>query len=222
MANVRPASLLIHNPSTKHPSLGRSYVRCEQRDAIRLYVKATEDTTRAQDLAKPPEIWAKFSERYDTTQRLCDTTPVSIDGNSDCKVTFDCGDNSEEGKVMATLIELMGEYANADTEAFKEEDVTENQPACIAGSCSSPQPNHYTYRSMPKTVLFLARSVPSSDGREGGEVAHLKATVECAADPGNEALCTFIKAIFGAAGAFPAAGPAAAIGGAAAEIGCGV
>jgi hypothetical protein len=209
-------------PLTKYPSLGKSYVRCEQRDALRLYVKATEETTRAQDLSKPADIWAKFSERYDTAQRLCDTTSVSIDGSSDCKVSFDCSDNSKDGKVIDTLIKLMDKYVHANTEAFKEEEVTENAPSCIAGSCSSPQPYHYTFRSMPKSTLFVARSVPSTDGREGAEIARLKATVECAADPGNAGLCVFIKALFGAAGAIPAVGAAATIGGAAAEIGCGV
>lgn len=196
-----------------------SYATCVQKDALRIFAKGTEDTTKAQDtnLPAPADIYSKFSERYDADSGICDISPIDI--GTGCSVKFECK-NNDRPEVMDVLIDNLQNFGKSG--AFKEETETYSPP-CNPSAGGCPGPQEYLYRTMPKTTQLAARGVPPPDsGRFGYEVAYIKTTVTCEDTNSDKALCDAFGSIFSLVGLIEPLAPLAEFGGIATEIGCGL
>ncbi|KAF2189329.1 hypothetical protein K469DRAFT_683737 [Zopfia rhizophila CBS 207.26] len=132
-------------------------------EGLRVFVGASEDTVKiyAGDTLTyagpaPNEIYAHLDEKYQKQGQLCDPSPVDL-GSTDCKISFECTDNSESGDVMDLLNSQMFKFG--DPRLNGTGDDTKQLPA-----------NHAVYCSALKGVFSVAEWVPALEhiGAVGG------------------------------------------------------
>ncbi|KAF2814473.1 uncharacterized protein BDZ99DRAFT_473529 [Mytilinidion resinicola] len=170
-----------------------SYVRCLQKDALKVSVSASNDTIRVEDLPPANEIYAHLTERFNTDSHICDTTPVDLGTSQNCKVHFDCNDNDINAAVLPILRTQMDKFGS--TSMFVTEVITDSE---INAGCSPACYNDVTrtYRTMPTFTKIIARGVPQDDSRLGYEVASIEAHITCDPDPGNAGVCSALGSVF--------------------------
>lgn len=196
------------------------YVTCVQKDALKLFIKGSEDTVKGENLEKPQDIFSKLSERYDRDQRLCDPAAVDLE-TPGCSVKFECSDNDVNGAVLDVLVDQMINEMGGS--GLYKEETTYTLPVCdpATDGCSSTEEVPHLIRSVPSVIQMKARSIPQSDARFGHEIAEVKATVECE-DKNKDALCDALGTIFSLVGMVPKMGEVAGVAGVIADIGCGI
>lgn len=198
----------------------RNYVKCVQKDAVKVFIKGSEDVMTASDMPIPSEIYAKIDEVYDKKQRLCDATKdVELDYiKSGCKIRFDCEDNDEEGAIMEKLVDTMRKMGSS-AEFWKDE-LIKGQVLCDASGGCYQQPD-FINRSIPSQIQLVARGIPQSNGRVGYKVAHVKATITCK-NPNKDALCNALEKSFGLVSFIPKVADIGSVAGWITEVGCGI
>jgi hypothetical protein len=198
-----------------------NYVKCVQKDAVKVFIKGSEDVMRATDMPNPSEIYAKIDEVYDKKQRLCDSKKeVDLDYiKSGCKIKFDCEDNDEEGAIMDMLVQTMRTMGSSSE--FWKDEVVKGPIVCDPSTDVCKTDNEYIYRSIPSQIQLVARGIPQTTGRVGYKVAHVKATITCK-NPNKDALCNALAKSFGLVSFIPKVADIGDVAGWATEVGCGI